>query len=48
MFILVYSVDMANIATKPSSRDDGLVDRLAISTNMTHEPDVPWFDAGHC
>ena len=40
MFILVYSVDMAKIATKPSSRDDGLVDRLSISTNMLHKPDL--------
>ena len=28
---------MANLATKPSSRDDGLVYRLAISTNMLHK-----------
>ena len=31
---------MANLATKQSSRDDVLVARLAISTNMLHEPDV--------
>ena len=34
-------VEMANISTKPSSRDDGIVARLAISTNMLHEPDGP-------
>ena len=34
------SVEMANLATKPSSRDDVLVARLAISTNMLHEPDL--------
>ena len=28
---------MANLATKPSSRDDGLLYRLAISTNMLHK-----------
>ena len=31
---------MANLATKPSSRDDVLVARLSISTNMLHEPDL--------
>ena len=35
---------MANLATKPSSRDDGLVARLAISTNMLHKPDAPGLD----
>ena len=39
---------MANLATKPSSRDDGLVDILSISTNMLHEPDGPCFDAESC
>ena len=33
-------VEMSNLATKPSSPDDGLVARLAISTNMLHEPDM--------
>ena len=33
-------VDMDNLATKPSSRDDGLVARLSISTNMLHKPDL--------
>ena len=33
-------VYMANLATKPSSRDGGLVAILAISTNMLHEPDI--------
>ena len=32
---------MANLATKPSSCDDGTVARLAISTNMLHKPDGP-------
>ena len=31
---------MANLDTKPSSSDDGLVDRLSISTKMLHEPDL--------
>ena len=39
------SFETANLATKPSSRDYGLVARLAISTNMLHERDVPRFDA---
>ena len=29
-------VEMANIATKPSSRDDGLLSRLSISPPLTH------------
>ena len=33
-------VEIANIATKPSSSYDGLVARLSISTNMLHEPDL--------
>ena len=33
-------VYMANLATKPSSRDGGLVAILAISTNMLHETDM--------
>ena len=33
-------VEMANLSTKPSSRDYCLVARLAISTNMLHEPDI--------
>ena len=37
---------MDNIATKPSSHDDGLVLRLAISTNMPHKPDGPQCNAG--
>ena len=32
------SVEMDNISTKTSSRDDGLVDRLSISKNMLHKP----------
>ena len=32
--------EMDNKATKPSSRDYGLVARLAISTNMLHKPDM--------
>ena len=35
------AVDMANLATKPSSRDDGLMARLSSSTNMLHELDGP-------
>ena len=31
---------MDNLATKPLSRDDGLVARLSISTNMIHELDL--------
>ena len=30
---------MANLGTKPSSHDDGLLARLAISTNMLHKSD---------
>ena len=41
-------VEMANLATKPSSRDDGLVARLSISTNMLHKPYVPRFNVGSC
>ena len=33
-------VDMANLATKTSSRDDVLVARLSISKNMLHKPDL--------
>ena len=29
---------MANLTTKPSSRDDGLVVRLKIPTNTQHKP----------
>ena len=47
-FYQLVVVDMANLATTPSSSDDGLVARLAISTNMLHKPDGPQFDAGHC
>ena len=36
---------MSTLATQPSSRDDGLVARIAISTNMLHEPDGTWFNA---
>ena len=32
---------MTNLATKPLSRDDGLVARLVILSNMLHEPDGP-------
>ena len=39
-------VEMANLATKPSSRDYGLVDRLAISKNMLHEPDIYAYRSG--
>ena len=35
-------VDMANLATTPSSRDDGLVARLYIPTNMLHKTDSSW------
>ena len=31
---------MDHLATKPSSRDYGLVAILAISTNMVHKPDL--------
>ena len=31
---------MANLATKSSSRDDGLVARLYISTNKLHKPNM--------
>ena len=31
---------MTNLATKPSSRDDGLVARLVILSNMLHKPDI--------
>ena len=41
-------VEMAYLATKPSSRDASLVDILAISTNMLHKPDEPRFDTGSC
>ena len=41
-------VEMSNLATKPSSFDYGLVDRLAISTKMLHKPDGPRFDSGRC
>ena len=34
------NAEVANIATKPSSRDDGFVAKLAISTNMLHKPDL--------
>ena len=34
------SVDMANLATKPSSSDDGLVARLFIPKNMLHKTDL--------
>ena len=33
-------VEIANLATKPTSRDDDLVAILAISTNMLHKPDL--------
>ena len=36
----VLHVEMANIATKPLPRDDGLVTRLSISTNTQHKPDL--------
>ena len=39
---------MANLATNPSSLDDGLVARLSISTHILHEPDGPRFDVGSC
>ena len=41
-------VNMANLATKPSSRDGGLVARLAILTNMLHKPGGSQFEAGSC
>ena len=41
-------IDMANLSTKPSSRDDGLVAKLAISTNMIHKTYVPLFDVRSC
>ena len=39
---------MANLATKPSSHDCGLVARLYISTNMLQKVDAPRVDAGRC
>ena len=33
-------VEIANLSTKPSPIDDGLVARLSISTNMRHKPDL--------
>ena len=35
-----FGVYVSNIATKSSSHDDGLVDRLSISTNMQNKPDL--------
>ena len=34
------NIDMDHLATKSSSRDDFLVARLTISTNMLHKPDL--------
>ena len=48
IFPVFMSAEMANISTKPSSRDNGLVDILSISTNMLHKPDGPRFDTGDC
>ena len=39
-FAKILCVDMANLATKPSSLHDGLVARLDISTNIPHETDL--------
>ena len=40
------TIEMANIATKSSSIDDGIVARLSILTNMRHEPYLSAFISG--
>ena len=41
-------VKMDNLATKPPSREDDLMDILAILTNMWHKPGGSRFEAGRC
>ena len=48
LLLQVIHVEMANISTKPYSCDDGLVNRLSISTNISHKTGFSQFKGGQC